>query len=88
MMPTGEDGVCYQNGEVVEENYQMCEVTNKKIRDLLGPQQIPQVTFTCNKETEACDFQCKFLASWTIDARLLTHPSLGPATGVVLLHPR
>jgi hypothetical protein len=63
MMPTGEDGVCYQNGEVVEENYQMCEVTNKKIRDLLGPQQIPQVTFTCNKETEACDFQCK---SWPL----------------------
>lgn len=56
MMPTGEGGVCYQNGEVVQENYQMCDVTNKKIRDLLG-EQVPQVTFTCDKKDKTCDFQ-------------------------------
>lgn len=58
LMQTKDGGVCYQRGEVVEENYQMCDVTNKAIRKLLGDQ-IPQVTFTCNAEDGNCDFQCK-----------------------------
>ena len=58
LMPEGKGGVCYQNGETVKENYQMCDVTNKKITDLLGEKK-PQVTFTCNRERETCDFQCK-----------------------------
>ncbi|KAL2129266.1 hypothetical protein VTI74DRAFT_8003 [Chaetomium olivicolor] len=53
---TGDGGVCYTGGEVVKQNYQMCDVTNKAIRDLLGSQ-VPQVTFTCKKESGECDFQ-------------------------------
>lgn len=55
-MPTGEGGVCYQNGEVVTENFQMCSVTNKMIGALLGDKK-PEVTFSCNKKDETCDFQ-------------------------------
>jgi hypothetical protein len=57
-MPENTGGVCYQNGEVVKENYQICDVTNRKIRDLLE-EKVPQVTFTCNKENAGCEFQCK-----------------------------
>lgn len=57
-MPEGTGGVCYQNGEVVNQNFQNCEVTNRKIRDLLE-EKVPEVTFTCNKEDATCDFQCK-----------------------------
>ena len=57
-METGDGGVCYQNGEVVKNNYQMCDVTNQKIRDLLGAQ-VPQVTFTCDANSSQCDFQCE-----------------------------
>ncbi|KAK4241540.1 hypothetical protein C8A03DRAFT_41028 [Achaetomium macrosporum] len=56
MTETGDGGVCYTGGEVVKQNYQMCDVTNKAIRDLLGAQ-VPQVTFTCHKESGECDFQ-------------------------------
>ncbi|KAM3084061.1 FAD-dependent urate hydroxylase [Clarireedia jacksonii] len=56
LMPEKEGGVCYQNGEVVKENYQMCDVTNRKIVDILDGKK-PQVTFTCNAERETCDFQ-------------------------------
>lgn len=55
---TGDGGVCYTGGEVVKQNYQMCDVTNRAIRDLLGAQ-VPQVTFTCDKASGECDFQCK-----------------------------
>ena len=58
MMPAGEEGgVCYQNGEVVTQNYQMCDVTNVKIVEILEGRR-PQVTFTCNAEDDTCDFQC------------------------------
>jgi hypothetical protein len=53
-------GVCYQNGEVVNENYQICDVTNRKIRDLLE-EKVPQVTFTCKEKDKTCDFQCMCL---------------------------
>ncbi|KAM0335478.1 hypothetical protein ACHAQA_000526 [Verticillium albo-atrum] len=56
MIPSGEGGVCYQNGEVVNHNYQMCDVTNKQITSLLGTKK-PQVTFNCKKEDAVCDFQ-------------------------------
>ncbi|RFU77832.1 atp-binding cassette, subfamily g white, member 2 [Trichoderma arundinaceum] len=56
LMETGSGGVCYQNGELVKYNNQICKVTNKKITDLLGDQK-PQVTFTCKEEDETCDFQ-------------------------------
>jgi hypothetical protein len=58
LMQTKEGGVCYQQGAVVNQIFQMCDVTNKAIRDLLKTQ-IPQVTFTCRKEEDKCDFQCE-----------------------------
>ncbi|KAI9807854.1 MAG: hypothetical protein M1825_005160 [Sarcosagium campestre] len=51
LMPEGEGGVCYRQGLLVNENYQMCNVTNKKILDQLK-EEIPQVTFSCNAEKE------------------------------------
>jgi ABC-type multidrug transport system ATPase subunit len=51
-----EGGVCYQQGLVVYENYQMCNVTNKSILDQVDPR-IPQVTFSCNAEDKTCNFQ-------------------------------
>jgi ABC-type multidrug transport system ATPase subunit/ABC-type multidrug transport system permease subunit len=56
LMPTGDGGVCYQNGEVVNQNHQMCDVTNDKILSMLDGK-IPQATFTCQKEQGFCDFQ-------------------------------
>ncbi|KAG9249075.1 hypothetical protein BJ878DRAFT_485421 [Calycina marina] len=57
LMPEGEGGgVCYQNGEVVTTNYQMCDVTNVKIVEILEGKR-PQVTFTCDAEDNTCDFQ-------------------------------
>lgn len=61
-MPEGKGGVCYKQGEVIKENYQMCDVTNRKILDLLQEKK-PQVTFTCNSEREECDFQCRLCFS-------------------------
>lgn len=58
---TGDGGVCYTGGEVVKQNFQMCDVTNRAIRDLLK-ERVPQVTFTCKNETKECDFQCEFCA--------------------------
>ncbi|MCJ1471917.1 hypothetical protein MMC13_000558 [Lambiella insularis] len=56
-MPEGDGGVCYKQAIVVKENYQICDVTNKKIVDQLGPDQKPQVTFSCNADEETCNFQ-------------------------------
>ena len=61
MMPEKEGGVCYRHhngGETIAENYQMCEVTNRKIRDMLKEKK-PQVTFSCKKEDKTCNFQCE-----------------------------
>ncbi|KAH0537503.1 hypothetical protein FGG08_005721 [Glutinoglossum americanum] len=58
MMPDGEGGVCYSGGIAVKENYQMCDVTNRKILDQLKEKK-PQVTFSCNAEREDCTFQCR-----------------------------
>lgn len=82
LMPKDVEGVCYQNGDVVTENYQMCDVTNVKIVEILEGKR-PQVTFSCNAEKEKCDFQCRFIL---INVRLaLTLSSLGGAQGVLLL---
>lgn len=56
-MPDKTGGVCYKSGVVVKENYQMCDVTNRKIMDQLKEKK-PQITFSCNGEEETCDFQC------------------------------
>ncbi|KAK5992960.1 ABC transporter G family member [Cladobotryum mycophilum] len=56
LMETGSGGVCYQNGELVNYNNQICRVTNNKIKDLLGKQKA-EVTFTCKEDDATCDFQ-------------------------------
>ncbi|KAK9375453.1 uncharacterized protein V1513DRAFT_442998 [Lipomyces chichibuensis] len=55
-MPDGAGGACYKGGMAVKENFQMCNVTNRKILDILGGK-LPQVTFSCNRTSESCDFQ-------------------------------
>lgn len=55
-MPEGEGGVCYKQGITVKENFQICDVTNRKILDQLK-ERIPQVTFTCKAEDQTCNFQ-------------------------------
>ena len=66
MMPklpdNAEDGaeveaVCYQDGLVVNENYQMCNITNRKILSQLKDDGLPQATFSCNAERAECNFQ-------------------------------
>lgn len=56
MMPESEGGVCYKQGVTVKENFQMCDVTNRKILDQLKERK-PQVTFSCEAEDETCNFQ-------------------------------
>ncbi|VVT57870.1 uncharacterized protein SAPINGB_P005913 [Magnusiomyces paraingens] len=55
-MPEGLKGTCYRGGILVEKNYQMCKVTNRKILDILNGK-IPQVTFSCNATSADCNFQ-------------------------------
>ena len=63
---------CYQGGETVFNNHQMCDITSKlfftfllllvhpvldrKILDML-PDRPPQVTFSCDNATSTCSFQ-------------------------------
>ncbi|KAG8977970.1 hypothetical protein FRB90_008635, partial [Tulasnella sp. 427] len=47
---------CYTGGLTVNSNYQMCDVTNRKILDML-PGRPPQVTFSCDRPSEECNFQ-------------------------------
>ncbi|KAL2813533.1 hypothetical protein BJX63DRAFT_215002 [Aspergillus granulosus] len=56
MMPGGEEGVCYKQGVTVKENFQICDVTNRKILDQLKERK-PQVTFSCEAEDKTCNFQ-------------------------------
>lgn len=55
-MPEGLKGTCYTGGILVNKNHQMCNVTNRKILDILKGQ-IPQVTFSCNQTAKECNFQ-------------------------------
>lgn len=55
-VPEGLEGTCYQGGILVHEFHQVCEVTNKKILEVLNGK-IPEVTFTCNKTSAECSFQ-------------------------------
>ncbi|KAG1821574.1 uncharacterized protein BJ212DRAFT_1332107 [Suillus subaureus] len=47
---------CYAGGETVFNNHQMCDITNRKILDML-PDRPPQVTFSCDNSTATCSFQ-------------------------------
>jgi ATP-binding cassette, subfamily G (WHITE), member 2 len=57
MMPGEMNGTCYKGGLTVKENYQMCQVINRKIIDQLDPQ-VPEVTFSCHRKDSTCAFQC------------------------------
>ncbi|KAI8360140.1 hypothetical protein B0O80DRAFT_381614 [Mortierella sp. GBAus27b] len=57
LVPTGKNGTCYQGGLTVNESFQQCDVTNRKILDTLGPDQPPAITFSCNQQSKTCDFQ-------------------------------
>jgi len=57
LMPGGMNGTCYKGGLTVKENYQMCQVINRKIIDQLDPK-VPEVTFSCHKADSSCGFQC------------------------------
>ena len=46
-----------------KENFQMCNVTNPKIRDQLKPK-VPQATLSCNAQRKDCNFQCKCRSSF------------------------
>lgn len=47
---------CYTGGETIFNNHQMCNVTNRKILDML-PDRPPQVTFSCDSSDATCSFQ-------------------------------
>lgn len=55
-VPVGLKGTCYKSGIIVNKFDQKCDVTNEKILKILDGK-IPQVTFSCNKTSETCDFQ-------------------------------
>ncbi|KAF8983759.1 hypothetical protein BGZ46_009635 [Entomortierella lignicola] len=57
LVPTGKNGTCYKGGLTVNESFQQCDVTNRKILDTLGPDQPPAITFSCNQLNKTCDFQ-------------------------------
>ncbi|SCV74104.1 BQ2448_6536 [Microbotryum intermedium] len=51
-----DNAVCYKEGYAVKEMFQMCDVTNRKIVDML-PNRPPQVSFTCDVPSATCGFQ-------------------------------
>lgn len=55
-MPEGLSGTCYKNGMLVNKFHQMCDVTNKKIVEILNGKK-PQVSFSCDKKYSTCNFQ-------------------------------
>ena len=55
-MPDDTGGICHKEPQLVKENHQMCDVTNRKIIDQLKDRK-PQITFSCNAEDETCNFQ-------------------------------
>ncbi|EIW84405.1 hypothetical protein CONPUDRAFT_80755 [Coniophora puteana RWD-64-598 SS2] len=47
---------CHKGGKTIFANHQMCDITNRKILDML-PDRPPQVTFSCDAEDATCSFQ-------------------------------
>jgi hypothetical protein len=76
LMPENEDGVCYTGGVVVKENFQTCDITNKKILDQLKEKK-PQASFSCNREDEECGFQCKSPDSDLVESSLIARIQFG-----------
>lgn len=57
-MPLGSsaDARCFTGGELVAQNFHMCDVTNRKIADTLAGRRA-QVTFGCTRANATCDLQ-------------------------------
>ncbi|CCK73485.1 putative ATP-dependent permease ADP1 NDAI_0G05020 [Naumovozyma dairenensis CBS 421] len=49
-------GTCYKDGIIINKSFQGCDVTNEKILEVLKGK-LPQVTFSCDKKTNECNFQ-------------------------------
>lgn len=56
MPDTSLKGTCYKNGMIVKRIFEMCNVTNPKILQILNGK-IPQVSFYCNRNESICNFQ-------------------------------
>lgn len=54
--PGLEDARCYQGGLLINKNYHMCNVTNKKLLDILAGRRA-EVSFECARESSSCQFQ-------------------------------
>lgn len=54
--PGHEEARCYKGGLLVDNNYHMCSVTNRKLLDILAGKKA-EVSFGCSREDEACDLQ-------------------------------
>ncbi|KAI5454303.1 FAD-dependent urate hydroxylase [Naganishia albida] len=62
--------VCYKGGLAVQQNYQMCDVTNRKIIDTIPDNKKPQVTFSCtangpsSNDSSSADWKHPLLSSF------------------------
>ena len=56
LMPENKGGICFKEPRLVKENYQMCNVTNRKILDQLK-ERTPYITFSCDADDATCNFQ-------------------------------
>lgn len=64
--------VCYKGGLAVQQNYQMCDVTNRKIIDTIPDNKKPQVTFSCTANGPSSNVS-SHAGAWQ-------HPLLSPLT--------
>ncbi|KAI9091704.1 hypothetical protein DFS34DRAFT_584408 [Phlyctochytrium arcticum] len=52
----GDPAVCISSVRAVNQNFLQCEITNKKIVEILNPRK-PEITYSCNSLDSTCDFQ-------------------------------
>ncbi|KNE97596.1 hypothetical protein PSTG_09145 [Puccinia striiformis f. sp. tritici PST-78] len=50
------EAVCYKGGYTVKESFQMCNITNRKIVDML-PGRPPEGSLSCDMNKKSCQFQ-------------------------------
>ena len=90
MLPNGEEAgaVCYREGQLIHENFQVCDITNKKILEQLKDKK-PQATFSCKvgANTTDCNFQCMFHIPPENLIDRANSSSLGRPKGILLLRP-
>ena len=72
--PDSSGGVCYKGGLAQKENFNMCDITNRRIVKQLQPR-IPQATFSCNAGQKTCGFQCKSNCSKSNVSKIMLTPA-------------